>query len=139
MPLKDKAARKAYRQGYWKNYYSDPIRKARHLRAVRKNAKKRRISWRKWIDDYKMERGCQVCGFREHPSALDLHHRDSATKEAEVAMMVKSCWSMERIKAEVSKCDVLCSNHHRIHHAKELGTLGEPARPRLPVTEKTTG
>lgn len=116
MPLKDPQKNREYHQGYWKNYYSDPDRKARHIASVRRTDKKRQQVIREWTDGYKIEVGCKVCGFKEHPVALDFHHRDSETKEFNIAEAMRSGWSLARVKQEVEKCDVLCANHHRIHH-----------------------
>ena len=100
----------------WKEYYSDPVRKARHLVAVRKNDKKRAAAIKKWIREYKLEHGCKVCGFKEHPAALDFDHRDPKQKEFTIADFTRKGWSLERVKKEVAKCDVICANHHRIKH-----------------------
>lgn len=116
MPLKDPQKQKEYRQGYWKKYYSDPERKARHISSVRKTDKKRKEIIRSWIDEYRVTVGCKVCGFNEDAVALDFHHREDETKEFNISTAIRSGWSLERIKEEVAKCDVLCANHHRIHH-----------------------
>jgi hypothetical protein len=114
MPLKNKKANRRYHRGYWKSYYSDPVRKARHLRAVRKNDKKRMDAIREWMDSYKLERGCKVCGWREHPVGLDFAHRDRKTKEFNLAETRRAGWSLARVQREAAKCDILCATHHRI-------------------------
>jgi hypothetical protein len=136
MPYKDKAKRASYRKGYWKKYYSDPERKKRHILAVRKNDAKRIRLIKEWIDSYKLSIGCKVCSFREHPAALDFHHRTGEKKEFNVSSSCRSGWSLEKVKREVLKCDVLCANHHRIHHN---GDVGKSGRSRLPVTQETAG
>jgi hypothetical protein len=123
MPLKDCKKRKEYRAGYWKRYYADPVRKARHLKAVRKNDKKRIAVICQWLDAYKMEMGCKVCGWREHPVCLDFAHRDRATKELNLSETRKKGWSLVRVKREAAKCDVLCANHHRLATFEEAQVL----------------
>lgn len=120
MPLKDAVANKEYHRGYWKEYYSDPVRKARHLKAVRATDRKRRQRIREWVAQEKIRRGCLKCGYREHPFALDFAHRDRRTKEFDVASALRSGWSLERVQREAAKCDVLCANHHRIETFKEI-------------------
>lgn len=120
MPLKDKAARKQYQEGYWKKYYSDPERKARHLASVRKTDKQRSIVNQRWVNEYKIAAGCKVCGFKEHPSALDFDHRNPAEKKFNIAEHSNQGWSLKTIKEEAAKCDVLCANHHRMKHAGAL-------------------
>lgn len=60
---------------------------------------------------------CSVCGKRFPPEAMDLHHIDPTTKHNEVAQMVRIA-SMERLKAEVLKCSLLCANCHYSEHFK---------------------
>lgn len=69
------------------------------------------------IDRYKMWKGCKECGYKEHPKALDLDHRDRGTKSFTIAQVVGfKPWA--EIKAEIRKCDVLCANCHRIKSHK---------------------
>jgi len=50
---------------------------------------------------------------------LDFDHRNSKIKS--ISEMVKSCCSVERVVAEIKKCDVRCANCHRRKTARELG------------------
>lgn len=119
MPYKDKGRQKQYAAGYWKNYYSDPIRKARHLVSVRKHERNRRIRIRIFLNEYKVSRGCNICGFDKHPAALDFHHRIQKDKLFSVASW-KLRTSNANLLAEIEKCDILCANCHRIKHFEEL-------------------
>lgn len=73
------------------------------------------------VDRFKNERGCQECGER-HPAVLDLHHRDGEEKHEMLRLTPGKrrgtrSWrdlSFAAIEAELQKCDVLCSNCHRI-------------------------
>jgi hypothetical protein len=114
MPFKKKAKRKAYHRDWWKRYYADPVHKARHAKAVRKNDKKRVAIIRQWMDAEKMKKGCKECGWREHPVGLDFAHRDRKTKELNLSETRRKGWSLKRVKKEAAKCDILCANHHRI-------------------------
>lgn len=69
---------------------------------------------RAFINDYKITRGCRVCGYREHPVALELNHIDPLSKSMNIARQLASC-SMERLTTELEKCEVLCANCHQIH------------------------
>lgn len=66
------------------------------------------------VNQYKQDRGCQVCGENTHPSVLDLHHLDPSEKELDPAS-AKTSWS--RFLGEAEKCIVLCANCHRKVHA----------------------
>ena len=58
--------------------------------------------------------GCVKCPERE-VVALDLHHIDPSKKEFTFSAYRNA--SMEKLKTEVQKCVVLCSNCHRKLHA----------------------
>jgi hypothetical protein len=60
--------------------------------------------------------GCIVCGETD-PACLDFHHRDPAQKAYGVRQAVHHGWSRTRVRAEAAKCDILCANCHRKHHA----------------------
>jgi hypothetical protein len=81
--------------------------------AQRKRDKARK---RAAVAAYRAERGCRHCGAAED---LHLHHRDPATKVAEVSRMVDHRATWAQIWAEVAKCDVLCATCHAAHHASE--------------------
>jgi hypothetical protein len=66
------------------------------------------------LNGIKLERGCASCGYRDHAVALDFHHRDPDQKAIPLAYAVD--YSLERMLAEVEKCDVLCANCHRVLH-----------------------
>ena len=97
--------------------------------------------WRRWrhteaIRAIKLARGCEyvlddgsVCGFREDASALEFDHRDPGTKSF-VISKVNLRWSM--ILREIDKCDVLCSNHHKIRTRNDSHAI-------LWMTPKTIG
>jgi len=59
---------------------------------------------------------CMDCGISYPPYVMDLHHRDPSTKYKAVATMVPQGCSIKRIQAEIDKCDLICSNCHRIRH-----------------------
>lgn len=79
----------------------------------------RRSRIHQWVREYKAERGCSRCP-ENHPAALDFHHLESETKEANIAKAVTRGWSEKRLRAEIEKCITLCANCHRKEH-DELG------------------
>lgn len=64
-----------------------------------------------WLRTYKKTLKCQNCS-ENHPRCLDFHHRNGFEKEINISSAVRS-WSLERLKIEIAKCDVLCANCHR--------------------------
>lgn len=105
------------------------------------------------IRRYKVMVGCS-CGERR-PECLDLHHRDRTTKTPKLSKIKGSGrlytggsrWqdlSYAEIVDEIRKCDVRCSNCHRVDTAAELGWHGqevvrEKHSPRLLEAEVALG
>lgn len=67
-----------------------------------------------WVDNYKMNQGCTKCGYSEHPVALHFNHLQPVQKHYTISVLVKK-GSLDRIKEEISKCEILCANCHAIH------------------------
>lgn len=64
---------------------------------------------------------CMLCG-ETHPACLDFHHRDPSAKEGTIARLVAKNVKLDRVKAEIEKCDVVCANCHRkLHWAEANG------------------
>lgn len=61
---------------------------------------------------------CNHCGLSEpkHLEIYDYHHVDPDTKLYSVSNILKG--PIERLKTEVDKCLLLCSNCHRKEHAR---------------------
>lgn len=57
---------------------------------------------------------CKRCNHTYPNCVYDFHHRDPKQKEILVSRLMKSNWDV--IKRELDKCDLLCSNCHRITH-----------------------
>ncbi len=75
-----------------------------------------RDKYHRWLDDYKKGCGCSGCDTKD-PRVLEFHHlRD---KEFHIALYSYNHYSFKRIKNEIKKCTVLCTNCHRILHHKE--------------------
>lgn len=72
---------------------------------------------REAINKIKIEKGCERCGFNEHPAALCFDHIDPSTKSFNVSQDPKRAWG--EMLAEIEKCRVLCSNCHTIHTYNE--------------------
>lgn len=79
----------------------------------RKYAKKRAEKYRKFLTEYKLERGCETCGYKESPYALQFDHRKPSEKLFNIAHGRSHPWP--KFIAEIAKCRVLCANCHAIH------------------------
>lgn len=97
------------RREYQKSYYA--ANRARYLLRNRKRAARNMAI----VDAFKAK-GCADCGVADL-DILELHHRDPAAKEQAIARM--RCANVQKLEVELAKCDVLCANCHRKHHANE--------------------
>lgn len=69
-----------------------------------------------WFIEYKATLKCERCS-EDHPAVLDFHHRDPSKKSSHLSgAAVRKGWSVARLKEEIAKCEVLCSNCHRKLH-----------------------
>jgi len=77
---------------------------------------------------------CLDCGYSGNPAAFDFHHRDPNQKETGFGSSVSS---IEKIKPELDKCDLLCSNCHRIRHINTEAPTKIPPKPPKPPKPNT--
>lgn len=61
---------------------------------------------------------CQICGYNKYIGALEFHHRDPKEKDFSIGYKGYTR-SWKRVKKELDKCDLLCSNCHKEMHASE--------------------
>jgi hypothetical protein len=72
-----------------------------------------------FIRDYLSSHPCVDCGISDR-RVLSFRHIDPATKEYKVSGMV--AMSLDRVRREVAKCDVLCFNCINIRRLKDIGS-----------------
>jgi hypothetical protein len=68
------------------------------------------------VYEQKEAAGCGQCGEADG-RCLDFHHRPDEQKWLKISLMVTYGYRKEKLGAEMVKCDVLCANCHRRHHA----------------------
>jgi hypothetical protein len=92
--------------------------KEEHLENVRARKGENRNSARDFVWDYLSQHPCEICGEWD-PTVLEFHHLYG--KDKAVSKMIAEGISIEKIKEEISKCQVLCCNCHRRVTSKEQG------------------
>jgi len=109
MPHKDKEKGREWRRKWWASL--SPERKKEKQIKANKRAEKTR----KFIANYKMEKGCADCGYNKHHSALEFDHINGDKQ-------INVCFSksIAQAKKEIEKCEVVCANCHRIRSYKRL-------------------
>lgn len=66
------------------------------------------------VDGIKLAHGCVDCGYNAHAVALDFDHLPGTKKTANVSGLVKVGSYIEVIMDEIAKCEIVCSNCHRV-------------------------
>lgn len=82
-----------------------------YLAGIRESRRKKK----EWLDALKVK--CARCP-ETHVSCLEFHHRNPAEKDFLLSVGVAK-FSLEKLQAEVEKCDVICANCHRKLHYEE--------------------
>jgi hypothetical protein len=82
---------------------------------------------RAFVHAYKLEKGCADCGYNKHPAALDFDHLPGTVKVRDIKSGAQLGW--KALLEEIEKCQVVCSNCHRIRTAerrKEVMPMNTP-------------
>ena len=90
-------------------------RRAKCRQCYRKTKSVLKQKRRGFIDQYKLEKGCERCGITD-VRVLEFHHKDSSQKDFAIADYYYHQFGVERLYDEIRKCNVLCANCHRILH-----------------------
>jgi len=85
-----------------------------------RNRKDRRLVRAGIIQAYKQRRSCEVCG-ESRVVCLDFHHRVKEHKKFDISAGVHDDLSIERLRDEMEKCMIVCSNCHRVLHIDDNG------------------
>ncbi len=77
----------------------------------------------RFIWNYLLKHPCVDCG-EDNPIVLEFDHKDNVEKLKEISRMKGQGFSIEKLEKEISKCDVRCSNCHKIRTAIQQGWYG---------------
>ena len=81
------------------------------------------IALRDWMVELKSQ-PCSDCGSRFETCCMDFDHRDGTQKLFNVGSMFAHHYSRELIETEIAKCDLVCSNCHRVRTRDRM--TGQP-------------
>ena len=86
-------------------------------RAVERNRKNRK-SQRDFVNSLKNQ-PCVDCGKKYPPYVMDFDHRDKNLKRGNIGSLVSQAYfNKKKLLEEISKCDLVCANCHRIRTHK---------------------
>lgn len=94
-------------RAYYRVYYSSDKEKDR----IKRRNEKFKADAKELIRAEK-DRPCADCGIKYPHYVMDFDHLDPKQKEFGVASMI-NCGSLDLIRKEIAKCEVVCSNCHR--------------------------
>lgn len=101
----------------WRKEYNAKTKTSRQ-----KRSKQRIVAARAYVNQYKSV-PCIDCSRTYPPVAMDLDHVRGA-KVSTIARMVSAGYKLDLIKEELAKCEVVCSNCHRVRTATRMENLG---------------
>lgn len=71
------------------------------------------------LKNYLSDKSCLRCGNSDW-RVLEFDHREPENKHSEIGSVLWR-WGWARILVEISKCDILCANCHRIRTQEQFG------------------
>jgi hypothetical protein len=104
-------------RAYHRLYYRK--NKSRFIEKNRRNKRRQRRRLRAILLEYK-GRLCADCGGTFHPWVMEFDHREGSVKESAVANLVSKGCTDARLLEEMSKCEVVCANCHRMRTYSRL-------------------
>jgi len=81
-------------------------------------ANRHRRNLKKKLVDYKGGK-CEICGYDKCMRAMQFHHKDPSQKDFGIGQ--RNISDIEKLKKEIDKCQLLCSNcHSEVHEIESL-------------------
>ena len=113
MPYVDKIKKRENHKKYMREVWY-PRNKKKHIGYIN-NIKNKIIDY---VLDYKKRSKCLDCGLKgfQHPEVLDFDHIND-DKEFNISEFRRHTSGFNKVKKEISKCEIVCANCHRIRTA----------------------
>lgn len=74
---------------------------------------------REYVWEYLKGHPCEACGLLD-PRVMEFDHLDGVVKLGNISTLIVT-HSLEVVKTEIAKCQVLCANCHKLRTAEQLG------------------
>lgn len=98
-----------------KQYYAE--NREKHLKVIRKRSNKVIANNQKYIVEYLQNHPCVDC---QESDIIVLEFDHQRDKNKNISTLVSEGYSLNTVKKEIEKCEVVCANCHRRRTAKEL-------------------
>lgn len=92
-----------------KQWRENKIKDIDYKNKINDSSRNRRVKIQNYLRNYKLTSGCCVCGYNSHHAALEFDHVRGIK-----SFNVCNAKSIKSAIAEIIKCDVVCSNCHKI-------------------------
>ena len=70
------------------------------------------------LEELNIDLKCKNCGYSKNFAALEFHHKEPKLKNFRITE--RNYIAKEKLRCEILKCDILCSNCHRELHNPQL-------------------
>lgn len=112
--------RECKKHGLTKYHHVKNTNNYRCTKCQSENVQRRRVNLKLMAIAYKGG-CCERCGYNKCVTALEFHHLDPSEKDFGISA-AGATRSFERIKVELDKCIMVCSNCHKeIHFNENIG------------------
>lgn len=100
-----------------KAYYA--ANKEKHVAVITARKKRTIAENRQKLLEYYTENPCMDCGIKDL-RVLEPDHRENEDKEYNVSRLLTGGYSWAKVLTELRKCDIVCSNCHKIRTYSRL-------------------
>jgi len=123
MPRPGTSTRQVASRRYYEKHRDEILASRKQTRGAANERKKRTIrTLQAYVTELKTDKPCADCGKIYPPYVMDFDHV-RGVKVRNIARIVKDGCSREMLDEEIAKCELVCSNCHRIRtHTRDSTT-----------------
>lgn len=106
---------------YQKDWYKNNADRERKKRYLEKRKRNEEI---KGFLDNEKSKPCSDCKISYHPFVMDYDHVDPKKKKMMISQAVRRGATLESVKRELEKCELVCANCHRMRTLRQMKNTG---------------
>ena len=100
----------------------------RQREQIKEHNRKYKARIQQYLWDLKSSTPCADCDKQYPYYVMQFDHIDEKTVKGGMGYMWKNKWSMEKVRAEVARCEIVCANCHAQRTFSRLGLADRAAR-----------